>query len=108
MKTLYLDIFSGISGDMFLGALLDLGVQFSKLERELQGLKIDGYHLHSASAQKCGIEGVKFDVHVEDDDHEHEHSHRHDEDEHHHAHHHHHHHHHDEDEHEHDHHHHGP
>src|SRR6266540_4245225 len=100
MKTLYLDIFSGISGDMFLGALLDLGVDFRKLEHGLEGLKIDGYHLRSARGQKSGIEGVKFDVHLEDEDDEHEHEHRHDEDEHHHGHHHHH----DEDEHEHGHH----
>jgi uncharacterized protein (DUF111 family) len=36
MKTLYLDIFSGISGDMLLGALLDLGVDAHKLARELE------------------------------------------------------------------------
>src|SRR5882762_2929360 len=64
MKTLYLDIFSGISGDMFVGALLDLGVDFHKLEQELNKLGLDGYHLHFARARKSSIEGVKFDVHV--------------------------------------------
>jgi uncharacterized protein (TIGR00299 family) protein len=74
MKTLYLDIFSGISGDMFIGALIDLGVDARRLERELKKLKLDGYHLHVARQQKSGIEGVKFDVHLADDhDHEHEH-----------------------------------
>ena len=90
MKTLYLDTFSGISGDMFLGALLDLGVEFRDLERELGALKLEGFHLHWARAQKSGIEGVKFDVHVSEQDHDHEHKHEHDhEHEHTHAHHHH-------------------
>ncbi len=66
MKTLYLDIFSGISGDMFIGALIDLGADARKLERELQKLKLDGYHLHVTRKQKSGIEGVKFDVHLTD------------------------------------------
>src|SRR5215510_13265203 len=74
MKTLYLDIFSGISGDMFLGALLDLGVDFRKLEQELAKLALDGYHLHCARARKSSIEGVKFDVHV-GNSHSHSHSH---------------------------------
>jgi uncharacterized protein (TIGR00299 family) protein len=66
MKTLYLDLFSGISGDMFLGALLDLGVDARKLERELKKLKLDGYHLRVTRKQKSGIEGVKFDVRLAD------------------------------------------
>ncbi len=64
MKTLYLDLFSGISGDMFIGALIDLGVDARKLELELKKLKLDGYHLHVARKQKSTIEGVKFDVHL--------------------------------------------
>jgi len=87
MKTLYLDIFSGIAGDMLIGALIDLGVDEDKLERELAKLKLDDFHLHIARRQKSGIEGVKFDVHLAD---EHEHHHDHD-----HGHHHEHHHHHD-------------
>src|SRR6185503_5245925 len=72
VKTLYLDIFSGISGDMFIGALIDLGVDAPELEHELEKLKLDGYHLHVARKHKSGIEGVKFDVHLA---HEHEHEH---------------------------------
>ncbi|HUS34395.1 MAG TPA: LarC family nickel insertion protein, partial [Verrucomicrobiae bacterium] len=78
MKTLYLDIFSGISGDMFIGALLDLGVDFHKLEHELEKLGVEGYHLHQRRASKSSIEGVKFDVHLEDDHHHHGHGHDHD------------------------------
>jgi uncharacterized protein (TIGR00299 family) protein len=73
MKTLYLDIFSGIAGDMFIGALLDLGVDAAKLERELKKLKLDGYHLHVSRRQKSAIAGVKFDVHLTDA-HHHEHA----------------------------------
>src|SRR5439155_3667625 len=71
---LYLDIFSGISGDMFIGALLDLGVDPKKLERELKKLALEGYHLHVTRGQKASIEGVKFDVHLS---HEHLHGHAH-------------------------------
>src|SRR5436190_289623 len=74
MKTLYLDIFSGISGDMFIGAMLDLGVDFHQFEHELEKLYLDGYHLHTKRAKRFQIEGTKFDVHLE---HEHGHPHSH-------------------------------
>src|SRR3989442_1282629 len=66
MKTLYLDIFSGISGDMLIGALLDLGVEADRLEQELEKLGLEGYHLHVTRGHKASIEGVKFDVHLAD------------------------------------------
>lgn len=77
MKTLYLDIFSGISGDMLIGALLDLGVDFEQLQAELQKLKLEGYHLHAKRGQKSQITGIKFDVHLDDDHHQHGHEHGH-------------------------------
>jgi uncharacterized protein (TIGR00299 family) protein len=86
MKTLYLDIFSGIAGDMFIAAMLDLGVDEAKLERELKKLELDGYHLHISRQQKSAIAGVKFDVHLMR---EHPHGHAHHHDEHPNAHHHH-------------------
>ena len=96
MKTLYLDIFSGISGDMFIGALLDLGVPFEQLERELRKLHLHDFHLHAARKHKSSIEGVKFDVHTHDHAHgndhdqhdheEHDHTHEHDQHEHEHSH----------------------
>jgi uncharacterized protein (TIGR00299 family) protein len=76
MKTLYLDIFSGISGDMLIGALIDLGVDARRLEREIGKLGLEGYHLHVARGKKASIEGVKFDVHLAHE-HGHEHSHTH-------------------------------
>jgi uncharacterized protein (TIGR00299 family) protein len=74
MKTLYLDLISGIAGDMFIAALIDLGVDARQLERELKKLKLDGYHLHVSRQQKSAIAGVKFDVHVAQ---EHDHGHQH-------------------------------
>ncbi len=74
--TLFLDVFSGLSGDMLLGALIDLGVSLPRLEAELATLEVSGYHLHARRDRKSGIEGVKFDVHLEPP-HEHEHGHEH-------------------------------
>lgn len=71
MKTLYLDIFSGISGDMFIGAMLDLGVSFTALEAELKKVDVGHYHLHQQRKSKSGIAGIKFDVH---DEHAHDHA----------------------------------
>lgn len=94
MKTLYIDCFSGISGDMFIGALLDAGGDLHLLREELNKLHIsDEYELKRETVIKNGITAVKFDVvllnqpskdaHVHEHAHEHEHSHSHD-----HAHHH--------------------
>ena len=81
MKTLYLDLISGIAGDMFIAALLDIGVDAKRLERELKKLGLEGYHLHISRAQKSSIDGVKFDVHVaHDHDHDHDEEHHHDHD----------------------------
>ncbi len=81
MKTLYLDLASGISGDMFVGALLDLGVDARQLELELGKLALTGYHLHVTRGRRASIEGVKFDVHLEDapahEEHRHEEAHQH-------------------------------
>lgn len=52
MNSLYLNIFSGISGDMFLGAMLDLGVEFSQLQAELAKLELTGYHLRMADRER--------------------------------------------------------
>jgi uncharacterized protein (TIGR00299 family) protein len=77
MKTLYLDLFSGISGDMFIGALLDVGLDFPHLSGELQKLNLEGYHLHMSRGKRAQIEGTKFDVHLGRHPHGHEHKHEH-------------------------------
>ena len=80
MKVLYYDCFSGISGDMNIGALLDLGVPFEHLTAELKKLGLsDKYKLHVSKKIKMGIEGTKFDVELleEHGDHDHDHGHGH-------------------------------
>nr|WP_207644821.1 nickel pincer cofactor biosynthesis protein LarC [Clostridium ragsdalei] len=62
MKILYYDCFSGISGDMNLGALIDAGVDKDYLTFELSKLNIDGYELNIKKDVKNGISGTKVDV----------------------------------------------
>lgn len=62
MKTLYLDLFSGISGDMFLGAMLDLGLDKSYLREQLALLDVGDYELRIHRSSRSSVEGVKFDV----------------------------------------------
>ena len=70
MKVLYYDCFSGISGDMNLGALVDLGVSSAYLAEELSKLSIDSeYELSVKRAQKNGISGTKVDVLVKHEEH---------------------------------------
>ncbi len=67
MKLLYLDCFAGTSGDMFLGALLDLGVSEDTLRRELEKLHLPGYRISSRHVTKQNISATKFDVAVIED-----------------------------------------
>ncbi|MBN1663234.1 MAG: nickel pincer cofactor biosynthesis protein LarC [Deltaproteobacteria bacterium] len=62
MKILYYDCFSGISGDMNLGAMIDLGVDRNYLVSELQKLSIDHYDIRISKDQRKGITGTKVDV----------------------------------------------
>lgn len=65
MKILYYDCFAGISGDMNLGALIDLGVDADYLKQELEKLNIEGFHLEIKQDQRRGITGTKADVIIE-------------------------------------------
>ncbi len=99
MSTLYLEPFSGLSGDMLNALLLDLGADRKHLEEAIKTISLDGYHLHVDRIAKSSIWGTDFDVHMEhgekdhgiagdfdhhhhDHDHEHEHHHHHHEHEH--------------------------
>lgn len=61
-KILYLDCSSGISGDMFLGSLIDCGVKIDYLISQLRKIKINGYILKARKVKRNGIVGTKFDV----------------------------------------------
>jgi uncharacterized protein (TIGR00299 family) protein len=65
MRILYFDAFSGISGDMTVGALLSLGLPLDHLRSELSKLGVEGYALAATSRLVHGIEATKFEVHIE-------------------------------------------
>lgn len=87
MKTLYFDCFSGISGDMTIGALLDLGLDLQYLRDELRKLPVEGYELRASRVVRANISAIKFDVVVGNGNHDHAHEHSHGEHHHHHHHH---------------------
>lgn len=68
-KTLYLECYSGISGDMTVAALLDLGADRRVLENVLKSLPIQGFHIAATRVMKSGIDACDFDV-VLDEAHE--------------------------------------
>ena len=70
MKILYYDCFAGISGDMNLGALIDLGVDPDYLKDELQKLQIEGFRLDIQKDMRRGVSGTKATVIVENPDNE--------------------------------------
>ncbi len=65
MRTLYFDCFSGISGDMTIGALLDLGVDPGYLRTELQKLPLEGYRIETSRVVRANISAMKFEVNVD-------------------------------------------
>ena len=99
-KTLYLECYSGISGDMTVAALIDLGVDPVRLQEALATLPMDGFSTRVSRVKKAGIDACDFDVVLEEENHDHDmewlHGHEHDHDHghdhaHEHGHHHHHH-----------------
>jgi pyridinium-3,5-bisthiocarboxylic acid mononucleotide nickel chelatase len=61
-KILYLEPFSGISGDMMIGALLDLGYSFEELKNTLELLPLKEYQLSCQKCSRSGVAATKFDV----------------------------------------------
>ena len=61
-KTLYLECYSGISGDMTVAALLDLGADPKVLEEGLKSMPVDGYDIRISRVKKSGVDACDFDV----------------------------------------------
>ena len=72
----YFDCFSGASGDMILGALVDAGLDLDALRRHVATLRVGGYELRAERVVRHGISGTKVHVDVEEHPHDHHH-HRH-------------------------------
>lgn len=62
MKAIYIEAFSGISGNMFLGALLNLGVPIQYIADEISKMHLGHYEIIYKSVNKCGIEASYFNV----------------------------------------------
>ncbi|MDD8051292.1 MAG: nickel pincer cofactor biosynthesis protein LarC [Verrucomicrobiota bacterium] len=93
MRILFLDCFSGISGDMLLGALIDLGVPIELLQEEIGSLGLGGFTIEAIPDSKKHLHGTRFFVHIDPEthgphaspaappagslEHEHEHAHEH-------------------------------
>lgn len=73
MRIAYLDCFSGISGDMTLGALLDLGFPESSLREGLAALPVGGYRIEITREERQGLEGTSVRVLVEEEKQPHRH-----------------------------------
>jgi uncharacterized protein (TIGR00299 family) protein len=69
MKIAYFDCFSGASGDMIIGALIDAGLKIDILKNEISKLNLHGYEIHAERKNKKGISGTKFNVAVLQDHH---------------------------------------
>ncbi|MGD8502213.1 MAG: nickel pincer cofactor biosynthesis protein LarC [Syntrophobacterales bacterium] len=65
MRIAYFDCFSGISGDMILGALIDLGLDPKALSKQLSKLPLDGYEIEMSREQRGPVTGTRVDIHVE-------------------------------------------
>lgn len=76
-RVLYFDCFSGISGDMVLGAFLDAGLPFDDLKHALGSLAMPGYDITAERVLRAGVSATKFSVHEHGHEHARAHSHEH-------------------------------
>ena len=71
-KTLYLECYSGISGDMKVAALLDLGADREVLKESLKSLPVGGFRTEITRVKKSGLDACDFSVILEQDNHDHD------------------------------------
>ena len=76
LRTAYFDCYSGISGDMILGALVDLGVDIKDIRKALKGIDLKGYKLQAKKIQRNGLACTQITVAIEKRKHQHSHPHR--------------------------------
>jgi len=76
-RLVYFDCASGASGDMLLGALVDLGLPIDSLRQELAKLPLGGYRLEARAVDRSGLRATKVDVIIDQDMHHHQHEHPH-------------------------------
>lgn len=74
-RVLYFDCFSGISGDMAIGALLDAGLPLADLQQALGSLALGNAHVHAEKVLRAGVSATKFHVHAHTHDHGRPHTH---------------------------------
>src|SRR5262245_12299844 len=74
-RVLYFDCFSGISGDMVLGALIDAGLPIADLKRALGSLAMPGYEVSTSRVLRAGVSATKFNVRETSGQEQHEHAH---------------------------------
>jgi uncharacterized protein (TIGR00299 family) protein len=67
LRVAYLDCFSGVSGDMLLGAMLDAGLPLADLQNALSGLPLEGWLLSAQKVKRAGITGTHAVVDVRDE-----------------------------------------
>ena len=72
MADLYLECYGGISGDMTVAALLDLGADQEHLKKALASLPLSGYEVKISRVKKSGIDAMDFDVVLQEENHDHD------------------------------------
>ncbi len=73
MKIAYFDAFSGISGDMTIGAFIDAGLDFEDFKNEIKKLNLTNYEIQTRKITRSGITATKFDVIIKSKENKHRH-----------------------------------